>query len=89
MVAEAEVQLKKLKLDKAAQERKRAKSKGIRPVKGEAIMTDDFSESWPDLWTVSGSDSRYQDDSLSITKPPLDKTYLRSKVSTLKISNWS
>ena len=79
-VAEAEVQLKKLKLDKAAQERKRAKSEGIRPVKGEAILTDDFSEPRPDLWTVFGSDSRYQDDSLSITKPSLDTTYLRSKV---------
>ena len=79
-VAEAEVQLKKLKLDKAAQERKRAKSEGIRPVRGEAILTDDFSEPRPDLWTVFGSDSRYQDDSLSITKPSLDTTYLRSKV---------
>ena len=79
-VAEAEVQLKKLKLDKAAQERKRAKSEGIRPVKGEAILTDEFSEPRPDLWTVFGSDSRYQDDSLSITKPSLDTTYLRSKV---------
>ena len=79
-VAEAEVQLKKLKLDKAAQERKRAKSEGIRPVKDEAILTDDFSEPRPDLWTVFGSDSRYQDDSLSIIKPSLDTTYLRSKV---------
>ena len=79
-VAEAEVQLKKLKLDKAAQERKRAKSEGIRPVKGEAILTDEFSEPRPDLWTVFGSDSRYQDDSLSIIKPSLDTTYLRSKV---------
>ena len=79
-VAEAEVQLKKLKLDKAAQERKRAKSEGIRPVKDEAILTDDFSEPRPDFWTVFGSDSRYQDDSLSIIKPSLDTTYLRSKV---------
>ena len=78
MVAEAEVQLKKL--DKAAHERKRAKSEGIRPVKDEAILTDDFSAPRPDLWTVFGSDSRYQDDSLSIIKPSLDTTYLRSKV---------
>ena len=63
-VTKAEAQLEKLKLEKAAQERKREKSKGIWPVKGEAILTDDFSEPRPDLWTVFGSDSRYQDDSL-------------------------
>ena len=79
-VTEAESQLEKLKLEKAAQEEKRAKSEGIKLVAGETILTDDFSKARPDLWTVFGSDSLYQDNSLSITKPSLDTTYLRSKV---------
>ena len=80
-VTEAESQLEKLKLEKAAQEEKRAKSEGIKLVAGETILTDDFSKARPDLWTVFGSDSLYQNDSLSITKSSLDKNLpsLKSK----------
>ena len=59
-VAEAEVQLKKLKLDKTAQERKRAKSEGIRPVKGEAILTDDFRYSYRQSLRFSKSDCNFR-----------------------------
>ena len=56
-VAEAEVQLKKLKLDKAVQERKRAKSEGIRPVKGEAVLTEGGSEEEVDSLAILDDDT--------------------------------
>ncbi|HBO50842.1 MAG TPA: hypothetical protein DD471_02575, partial [Planctomycetes bacterium] len=78
-----EAHLEKLKLEKSAQDKKQVKSKKDpspgKPAVGGSVLVDDFSKSRPELWELVGSDWRYQGGLLSLARPSLDKSYLRSK----------
>ena len=84
-VRKAKAQLKKSKRMKPviAKIKKTAKVKDKKsvlktPISG-SILNDNFGKSRPDLWELVGKDWRYQGGLLSLTKPSLGKSYLRSK----------
>ena len=82
-VTQAEAHLKELKLQMAVagQETDAAKkTPADSPVAGKVVFTDDFNKAQPDLWQRVGDNLKYQDGLLSVTKPSLEKSYLRSKV---------
>ena len=93
-VAQAKVHLEKMKLQKAAADRKKElaksenenpapkagkKNPADKPAVGGPVLVDDFLKARPDLWELVGSDWRYQGGLLSLTKPSLDTHWLRSK----------
>ena len=82
-VTQAEAHLKELKLQMAVagQETDAAKkTPADSPVAGKVVFADDFNKAQPDLWQRVGDNLKYQDGLLSVTKPSLEKSYLRSKV---------
>ncbi|MCP4849682.1 MAG: DUF1553 domain-containing protein, partial [Verrucomicrobiaceae bacterium] len=93
-VTQAEAHLKKIKLQKAAaNEKQQAGSRNEKtasnpipqkpadkPAFGGPFLVDDFSKSRPDLWEIIGNDWRYQGGLLSLTKPSINASWLRSKV---------
>lgn len=79
--AEAELKAKRQQLAAAEVPEPTAdKPPADTPVVGKVIFADDFSERQSELWEFVGDDLRYQDGHLSVTKPTLEKSYLRSKV---------
>ena len=89
-VTDAQAHLEKVKLQKAeADKTKGTEGEGddpeTRPVAqpdvSGVILSDDFSKERPDLWDIVGEDWRYQGGLLSLTKPTIDKAWLRSKAS--------
>ena len=93
-VAQAEAHLEKMKLQKAAADRKKElaksenenpapkagkKNPADKPAVGGPVLVDDFRKARPDLWELVGSDWRYQGGLLSLTKPSLGTHWLRSK----------
>ncbi|MDH3582838.1 MAG: PSD1 and planctomycete cytochrome C domain-containing protein [Phycisphaerae bacterium] len=89
-VTAAQAHLEKLKRQKAGvtQNRKPApkpvantkqKKPVSKPAVGGSVLVDDFSKARPDLWELVGNDWRYQGGLLSLTKPSVGKSYLRSK----------
>ena len=44
------------------------------------VFADDFSTPKPELWQRVGNDLKYEDGKLSVTKPSLEQSYLRSIV---------
>ena len=85
-VTEAEAHLVKMKEQKGAADKgKELEEKGkVEPAPKAApcgvVFHDDFSKDRPDLWEMVGGDWRYQGGLLSLVKPSIDKTWLRSKV---------
>jgi mono/diheme cytochrome c family protein len=52
-----------------------------KPTVGGTVLVDGFQKARPDLWELVGKDWRYQGGLLSLTKPSLGGSYLRSKLS--------
>ncbi|MGB0326181.1 MAG: PSD1 and planctomycete cytochrome C domain-containing protein [Akkermansiaceae bacterium] len=82
-VTAAEAHLAKLKLKPASKKKElplETQNKPIQEVAGtDQILVDNFSKSRPDLWELVGEDWRYQGGLLSLTKPSIDSSFLRSK----------
>jgi hypothetical protein len=65
-------------VSKPAAKTKEKKPTG-KPAVGGSVLVDDFSKARPDLWELVGNDWRYQGGLLSLTKPSVRTSYLRSK----------
>ena len=50
-----------------------------KPSGPKSVLTDNFAKARPDLWEQVGKDWRYQGGLLSLVKPSLGKSYVRSK----------
>ena len=46
----------------------------------EPVLIDNFRREKPELWELTGSDWRYREDALSLTRPSLDTHWLRSRI---------
>lgn len=82
-LVQAEAKLKGIKLQMSAVNKVDATEKkkpANSPVLGKVVFVDDFSKTQPELWEHVGDDLKYQDGRLTVTKPSLEKSYLRSKV---------
>ena len=80
---QAEARLRDIKLQMSAVNKVDAtekKKSANSPVLGKVVFVDDFSKTQPELWEHVGDDLKYQDGRLTVTKPSLEKSYLRSKV---------
>ncbi len=73
---QTETKLKDMQLQIAAEKEKSIDTS----VFGKVVFFDDFSEKQPELWETVGDDLKYQDGALSVTRPSLEKSYLRSKI---------
>ena len=82
-LVQAEAKLKEVKLELAALDKDHGagneKPTEIQ-VPAKVVFMDDFSKQRPELWDSVGDDLTYQDGHLSVTKPSLEKSFLRSKV---------
>jgi hypothetical protein len=82
-LVQAEAKLKEVKLELAALDKNHGagneKPTEIQ-VPAKVVFMDDFSKQRPELWDSVGDDLTYQDGHLSVTKPSLEKSFLRSKV---------
>ena len=85
-VTASEAHLEKMKQQKAAADKGKKPEEVVKvePVAKASpcgtVFKDDFSKARPDLWEIVGEDWRYQGGLLSLTKPSIDQSRLRSKV---------
>lgn len=94
-VMEAEAHLEKMKQQKAEADKARKPDNDgkvkpvastnvdkptVSPDTSKPVFVDDFSKERPELWEMYGEGWRYQGGLLSLTKPSIDQSWLRSKV---------